>query len=123
MDWWFKLIGWFSALVVPRVPISALADASLLDDTEAVVTQLYDWERDRLMTLAKGTGGAAVSTAALIVTASITNVQGSKLDWPIAIGVTVLVMGLLLWAGVILIGLRTHSEELAAALALVRRTP
>jgi hypothetical protein len=120
MEWLLRLLGWLCALVVPRVPISALADASLLDNAEPIVTKLYEWERDRLMTLAKGTGGAAVSTAALIVTASITRVKDSTLVAPIAIGLSLLILLLLLWAAVILIGLRRHSEELSAALAIVQ---
>ncbi len=120
MDLLLRLIGWLSALVVPRVTVSALADASLLDDADSVVTKLYEWERDRLMILAKGTGGAAVSTAALLVAASVTEVKDSTLVVPVAIGLSLLVAVLLLWAAVILIGLRRHSEELSAALAMVQ---
>jgi|SRR6266498_3082665 len=120
MDLLLRLIGWLSALVVPRVTVSALADASLLDDADSVVTKLYEWERDRLMILAKGTGGTAVSTAALLVAASVTEVKDSTLVVPVAIGLSLLVAVLLLWAAVILIGLRRHSEELSAALAMVQ---
>jgi Na+/H+-dicarboxylate symporter len=99
------------ALFVPAVSITAIVDASQSADPNAVVLQLYDWERDRLFTLAKGVGGAAVTVFAAIIAATLQNEKDKTLIVSAAYIAAIVVLMLLLWAAVILVGLRRLAEE------------
>lgn len=106
---------------VPTISAVAVADLIGLPNAGEAVKQLYDWERDRLFTLAKGLGGAAVAvlTTILVETAKGTRTTVTG-DW-LASACVIL---LLLWAGFILSGLRRLAEEYPIALMLVTgRTP
>jgi hypothetical protein len=101
---------------VPTVSAVAVADLVGLPDAGGAVKQLYDWERDRLFTLAKGLGGAAVAvlTTLLVETAKGTHTTASG-DWLASVCVVLL----LLWAAFILSGLRRLAEEYPIAFTLV----
>jgi hypothetical protein len=109
---WMRLRPLF-APVVPLSAVLALADA----DTEvssAAVLQLYTWERERILTLAKGIGGSAITVLVTLIAAAIQGKIAINLIVQIlAIG---LVIMLLLWAGLLLAGLRRLTEEYTVAL-------
>ena len=112
--WWLRL----QSLFVPSVSLRTLLLARALPEPEDVVLQLYTWERDRLLTLAKGVGGAAVTVlAALIADAA----QGT-VDTPNVVAVYLagsLVALLLVWGAFILSGLRRLAEQYSLALLVV----
>lgn len=82
-----------------------------------MVLQLYTWERDRLLNLAKGLGAAAVTVlAALIADATRGDVKGPAFA---AYAAGTLVALLILWAGFILTGLWRLASQYAIALELV----
>ncbi len=80
---------------------------------EQALTQLFDWERDRLLGLAKGLGAAAVSTVLALVGVAVdasTDVNGF-----VAVVLVVLGVVLLVWGGLILVGLQRLHESYALA--------
>ncbi len=111
---WSRMLSLF----VPSVSMDAvLLTKATSDDPQATALHLYEWERDRLLTLAKGLGAAAVTVlAALIADATQGKVQGPT---PVAYLAGGLVAVLLLWAGFILTGLRRLAEQYSVALVLV----
>jgi Leucine-rich repeat (LRR) protein len=104
------------SLLVPSVSLSAVLAAADTTDPAAAILQLYTWERDRLLTLAKGTAGAAFT----VLTALIAVVFGSKTDASgIALSLAAaLVVMFLFWGGFLLAGLGRLAEEYATALDL-----
>jgi hypothetical protein len=105
------------SLFVPTVSVVAVCDLIGLDDAEDAAKQLYDWERDRLFTLAKGLGAASVGVVTtLLIDAAESKVTSTTLAWL----ASALVAMLLLWAGFILTGLRRLAEEYPVALTLLR---
>jgi hypothetical protein len=87
-------------------------------DKEAVVKQLYDWERDRLFTLAKGLATASVTVLTGLV-ASTFEGKVTASAWVIY-PAAVLVAALLGWGGFVLTGLRRLAEEYSLALSLIQ---
>ncbi len=109
---WMRL----RALFVPSVALVALFD--LLDTEGAAdsIKQLYDWERDRLFTLAKGLGAAAVGVlTTLIVDAVAQDVEASTVVVFLSAGLVAL---LLAWAGFLLTGLSRLSEQYSIAMRI-----
>jgi hypothetical protein len=112
--WWLRL----QSLFVPSVSLRTLLLARTLPASEDVVLQLYTWERERLLTLAKGMGGAAVTVlAALIADATQGSLDNSNLTAVYLAGA--LVALLLVWSAFILSGLRRLAEQYSLALAVV----
>ena len=104
----------FRSLLLPAVSIAAILSASVASDPAAAILQLYSWERDRLLTLAKGAGGAAITVLAGFISATVTgHVVINSIPFASA---AVLVVGLLVWGGFLLVGLRRLAEEYTAAL-------
>jgi hypothetical protein len=104
-------------LFVPSVSLAAVLAAANTGDSAAAVLQLYTWERDRLLTLAKGAAGAAITVlTGLIATAIIGKVVAGDIVLSL---VAVLIVGLLFWGGFILVGLRLLAEEYTTALDLM----
>lgn len=101
------------ALFVPTVSVIAVLELEQLDDADEAVKQLYDWERDRLFTLAKGLGAAAVG---VISTLLVDAAEGTKTAAAAVWLAAFLALFLLLWAGFILTGLRRLAEEYPYAL-------
>jgi hypothetical protein len=54
-----------------NVPLSAIVKAGTSNDPAATVLQLYEWERDRVSTLAKGIAASAASFLATLAIASL----------------------------------------------------
>jgi hypothetical protein len=105
------------SLFVPTVSVVAVSDLVGLENADDAAKQLFEWERDRLFTLAKGLGGASVGVVTtLLVDAAEKKPAGATAVW-LAAGFAVL---LLLWAGFILTGLRRLAEEYPVALTLLR---
>src|SRR4051812_35626016 len=82
------------SLFVPTVPVTSVLRTRQADDPNAALLQLFEWERDRLLTLAKGLGGAAITVlAALIAQAIEGKASGPELVGYLASGL----VGILLW--------------------------
>jgi hypothetical protein len=101
------------------VSLAAVLDAAEANDSAAVVLQLYTWERDRLLTLAKGAAGAAITVLiGLIATA----IEGKVVTHPIVLYVdAALVVATLSWSGFLLTGLRRLAEEYTTAVDLTEQ--
>jgi len=112
-DWAERAWARARALFVPTVSVVAVSDLDGLDGADDAVKQLYDWERDRLFTLAKGLGAAAVG----VITTLLVDAAEAKHTAAVAVWLAaVLALLLLLWAGFILTGLRRLAEEYPYAL-------
>jgi len=104
------------ALVFPTVSVSAVLASQFSNDPEGVVLQLYAWERDRLMGLAKGLASAAVTILTGLIAAAI---EGSITASGRTVALAALAIAeLFIWAGLILIELRRLAEEYPTALGL-----
>ena len=115
-DWQERAWARTRSLFVPTVSVVAVCDLIGLDDADDAVKELYDWERDRLFTLAKGLGAAAVGVATTLL------VDAAEKKHAVAGGVwaaAALVVMLLLWAAFILSGLRRLAEEYPVALTIL----
>jgi hypothetical protein len=101
------------SLFVPSVAVTALWDSRGQQNPSETIHQLFDWERDRLFTLAKGLAAAAVAALTALLTAAFEN----KLDTKgYVVGMAASLVGLLLiWAAFILTGLRRLGEQYALA--------
>jgi hypothetical protein len=106
------------SLFVPSVSIAAVAAAAGTDDAATAVLQFYTWERDRLLTLAKGAAGAAVTVLTGLIAAGIEGKFAS--NSAVLFLASALVGILLLWGGFLLTGLRRLAEEYTTALGLAR---
>jgi hypothetical protein len=109
---WMRL----RALFVPSVSLTAVLAATAAADPAASILQLYSWERDRLLTLAKGAAGAAI----IVLTALIASAIEGKVvtSQTVLFLAAALVAGLLFWGGFLLSGLRRLAEEYIGALDL-----
>lgn len=58
-------------LFAPSVSLDAVLGAADMNDPGAAVLQLYTWERDGVMTLAKGTAGAAITVLTGLIAAAV----------------------------------------------------
>jgi hypothetical protein len=116
-DWPERAWARTRALFVPAVSLVAVSDLIGLPDADDQVKELYDWERDRLFTLAKGLGAASVGviTTLLVYTAEGKKPAAQSAVWLAA----ALVAMLLVWGGFILTGLRRLAEEYPVALMLL----
>lgn len=111
---WLRL----ESLFVPSVSLLAVLIARAAPDSEAVVLQLFAWERERLLSLAKGIGAAAAGVlASLIADATTGEASGPAVVQYLA---GALVALLLIWAGFVLTGLRRLAEQYAIALQVVQ---
>jgi hypothetical protein len=115
-DWVDRAAARARSLFVPTVSVVAVADLIGLPNADDAVKQLYDWERDRLFTLAKGLGGAAVG---VVVTLLVDLVEKKSTDTLAVWMAAAFVVMLLLWAGFILTGLRRLAEEYPVAMKLL----
>lgn len=109
------------SLFVPSVAVSSVLGTRVVQKGEKrneAVLQLYTWERDRLLTLAKGLAGAAVTVlTGLIATAIEGNVTAPTYIVYLA---ALLVAELLCWSGFVVTGLHRLAEEYPVALSLVK---
>jgi hypothetical protein len=123
-SWWDLLFGDWSnraaararSLFVPTVSAVAVSDLIGLSNADDAVKQLYDWERDRLFTLSKGLGAAAVGVVATLLVDAVEKKPTDALAVWMAAAFAVM---LLLWAGFILTGLRRLAEEYPVAMKLL----
>ena len=104
------------ALFIPTVSVVVVLDLVGLDGADEAAKQLYDWERDRLFTLAKGLGAASVGVVTTLLVDAIEKKETTGVWVWLA---SVFVVLLLLWAGFILTGLRRLAEEYPVALTLL----
>ena len=106
------------SLFVPAVPVTSVLRARQADDPDAAILQLFEWERERLLTLAKGLGAAAVAVLAALIAQAI---EG-KASGPESVGYLAggLVGILLWWSSFLLTGLHRLTEQYAIALELIR---
>jgi hypothetical protein len=107
------------SLFIPTVPVAAVLAAATVDDASGAVLQLYEWERNRLLTLAKGAGGAAVTVLAGLIATGFAGKTGVN---SVTLFVAApLVAILLFWAGFLLAGLRSLADQYPIACELVER--
>jgi hypothetical protein len=115
-DWRERAASRARALFVPTVSVVAVFDLAGVENADASVKQLYDWERDRLFTLAKGLGASSIAVVTtLLVDAAEAKATDSAAVWLAALFAVLL----LLWAGFILTGLRRLAEEYPVAVRIV----
>jgi Flp pilus assembly protein TadB len=115
-----RLAARVRSLFVPTVSAVAISDLVGTENAADSLKQLFDWERDRLFTLSKGLGAAAIGvvTTLLVETAKGTNT--TTLGDVLA---AVFALLLLLWGAFILTGLRRLADEFPAALKLITDGP
>jgi hypothetical protein len=105
------------SLFVPSVSVQALLNTISANSPDDAVAKLYDWERDRLLTLAKGAAAAAVTVLTGLIAAAV---EGNVKAQPVLIYLAAALVAILLaWGGFILTGLRRLAEEYALALEIV----
>ncbi|HEY2129105.1 MAG TPA: hypothetical protein VGH77_18150 [Streptosporangiaceae bacterium] len=107
------------SLFMPTVPIASILVAASAEDPADTVLQLYQWERNRLLTLAKGAGGAAATVIAGLIATGFARKAG--VNSITLFVVAPLVAILLLWAGFLLTGLRGLADQYTIARELVER--
>jgi hypothetical protein len=99
------------------VSIDAIESAASDADPYAIILQLYTWERDRLLTLAKGAAGAAITVLTGLIASAI---EGKVEAGPIVVFASAaLVAELLFWGGFLLTGLHRLAEQYALARYMV----
>jgi hypothetical protein len=107
------------SLFIPSVSVAAVLATIMSGNPDEAIQQLYSWERDRLLTLAKGTAAAAVTVLTALIASAV---EGKVTAQPSLIYfASGLVALLLIWGGFILTGLRRLAEEYALALELTAR--
>lgn len=117
LDWIDRLWARLRSLFIPSVSVAAVLATIGTASPDDAVEQLYAWERERLLTLAKGAAAAAVTVLTALIASAI---EGKVTAGPVIIYLAAaLVALLLLWGGFILTGLRRLAEEYALALAIV----
>jgi hypothetical protein len=105
------------SLFIPSVSVAAVLSAVKAENAKEAVEQLYSWERDRLLTLAKGTAAAAVTVLTSLIASAV---EGKVNADPVLIYLAAILVALLLvWGAFILTGLRRLAEEYALALEIV----
>lgn len=114
--WLDRLWSRLRALFIPSVAAAALFELVGRDDAAESLKQLFDWERDRLFTLAKGLGASAAGVLATLVAAAFDkDATGTAVTVTLS---AVLVALLLAWAAFLLTGLRRLAEQYTLALAV-----
>jgi hypothetical protein len=104
------------SLFVPTVSVVAIGELIGIDKADEAAQQLYDWERDRLFTLAKGLGAAAIGVVTTLLVDAAENTHTNSLAvWLAAL----FALMLLAWGGFILTGLRRLAEEYPVALKML----
>lgn len=107
------------SLFVPSVSAEAILRAINASSPDDAIEQLYSWERDRLLTLAKGASAAAITVLTGLIASAA---EGKVTTEPIILYLSgALVAVLLLWGAFILTGLRRLAEEYALALSIVNK--
>jgi len=105
------------SLFVPAVAVASVLQARTAKEPQQVVLQLFSWERDRLMTLAKGTAGAAVTVLTGLIAAAI---EGSVTVPPMIVFLAALLVAeLLVWAGFIVTGLHRLAQQYPVSLEMI----
>lgn len=105
------------SLFIPSVSVQALLNTISATSPDDAVAKLYDWERDRLLTLAKGAAAAAITVLTGLIAAAV---EGNVKAQPVLIYLAAVLVGILLaWGAFILTGLRRLAEEYALALEIV----
>jgi predicted nucleic acid-binding Zn-ribbon protein len=107
------------SLFIPTVPVATVLTAATAEDAADAVLQLYMWERDRLLTLAKGAGGAAVTVLAGLIATGFAGKTG--VNSATIFVAAPLVAILLFWAGFLLAGLRGLADQYPIARELAER--
>ncbi len=102
-------------LFIPAVSLSAIVEAALANKADEVITQLYDWERDRIFTVCKSAAAFALSIVGTLLTAMFST--SSNLNEYLVTGSIITAALLLALSAHILLRLRRHAEELAFVLA------
>lgn len=105
------------SLFVPTVSVVAVVDLVGCANSQEAARQLYEWERDRLFTLAKGLGAASVGVITTLLVNAVQAKQAGVLASWMAAAFAVM---LLIWAGFILTGLRRLAEEYPVAVSVLR---
>jgi hypothetical protein len=109
------------SLFIPSVSLAAILDTVHASDTDEAIGQLYTWERDRLLSLAKGAAAAAVTVLTSLIASAVEGKVSAK---PVIIYLAAALVGVLLaWGAFILTGLRRLAEEYAKALGTVNSRP
>jgi hypothetical protein len=108
----WKLLG---SLFIPSITLVTILEARASADPAAAVLQLFTWERDRLLTLAKGMGGSAITVLAALISAAV---EGKPLSNGDVIDTSFLIVGLLAWGGFVLAELRRLAEQYPVALEI-----
>jgi hypothetical protein len=104
------------SLLLPTVRLPALLAINGLPNETDAIKQIFDWERDRMLTLARGLGGSAVAVVVALIGANLGgHVHGHA--WVIDLSAAWLGL-LLLWAAVIFVRLRRLPEQYADILSL-----
>jgi hypothetical protein len=111
---WMRL----RSLFVPTVSLAAVLTTEPTTDPSAAILQLYTWERDRLLTLAKGTAGAAVTVLTGLIASAVTGKVTA--GWLVVSAAAALIATLFFWGGFLLTGLHRLAEQYTTALKLLR---
>jgi hypothetical protein len=115
-DWDERAAARARSLFVPTVSVVAVFDLIGLSNADDAVKELYDWERDRLFTLSKGLGAAAVGVVTTLLVDAVEQKSTDSLAVWMAAVLAVMLLG---WAGFILTGLRRLAEEYPVAMKLL----
>ncbi|MCW2620415.1 MAG: hypothetical protein JWL64_17 [Frankiales bacterium] len=115
---------WWAArsFFVPTVSGVAVMDAYFSPDWPSALEKLYEWERDRLLTLCKGAAATVVTVTVALTAIGFSTDSRTPPTWLVWAGCAALGV-LLAWAGYLLVGLRRLAEEYVAHLAWLRSLP
>lgn len=112
-----RLWGRLRSLFVPSVSVAAILNTIYASSPDDAVERLYNWERDRLLSLAKGAAAAAVTVLTSLIASAV---EGKVTASPAVIYLAAALVGVLLaWGAFILTGLRRLAEEYALALEVI----
>jgi hypothetical protein len=112
-----RLFARLRSLFVPSVSLAAILNTIYASSPDDAVERLYNWERDRLLSLAKGAAAAAVTVLTALIASAV---EGKVTANPAIIYLSAVLVGVLLaWGGFILTGLRRLAEEYALALEII----
>jgi hypothetical protein len=98
--------------------VAALVSAARSSDPAEAILQLYTWERERLLALAKGVAGAAVTVLAGLISATV---EYKIIRSIVAFPVGILMVMLLAWSGYLVTRLRRLAEQYTEVLRLVEQ--
>jgi len=97
--------------------VAAILNTIYASSPDDAVERLYNWERDRLLSLAKGAAAAAVTVLTSLIASAV---EGKVTASPAVIYLAAALVGVLLaWGAFILTGLRRLAEEYALALEVI----